>query len=230
MAASPSREGSRSPFCRGPAAPAGARGRQLVQRGVLAQPGGPGDARPGASSAPRRRRRNRPRRGCARPGSAPASICGHAAGQPQPGGGVRVLDDQLGQHRDGHGPRTAAAAPRPRRSPSYCRTPSSQVPARSRRGTTTRPRPSCRAAGTRCHRSRRPPAARRAPAAPPPAWPPPGPGRRGSSGPGRRTSAPGHAATAATGPPRPACRTPSASRSAPGTRRPGRRTYGTTGR
>ena len=28
----------------------------------------------------------------------------HAAGQPQPGRGAGVLDDQLGQHRDGHGP------------------------------------------------------------------------------------------------------------------------------
>ena len=69
--------------------------------------------------------------------------------------------------------------------------PSSQAPTRSGRGTTTLPAPSCRAFGTGCHRSRRPPAPRRAPAAPPPASPRPGPARPGSTGRGRRTGAPG---------------------------------------
>jgi hypothetical protein len=37
-------------------------------------------------------------------GQRPGDGFGHAAGQPQPRCGAGVLDDQLGQHRDGHGP------------------------------------------------------------------------------------------------------------------------------
>jgi hypothetical protein len=59
-------------------------------------------------------------------------------------------------------------------------------------------------------------AVRRTPAARPPASPRPGPGHRGPSGRGRRTSAPGHRARSGSGPRRTVSRTPSTSRSARG--------------
>ena len=79
-----------------------------MQGGVLAQPGGPGHGgrqllqlAPGVGGIGHDA-------DVAAGQRAGDHLC-HAAGQPQPGGGVRVLDDQLGQHRDGHGRRTAGS-------------------------------------------------------------------------------------------------------------------------
>ena len=151
-----------------------------------------------ASSARRRRRRSRRPRGCARPGSAPASMLGHAAGQPQPRGGDGALDDQLGQHRDGHGP-----ADRPAAATTIAAT-TQLFPYPVFAGPGAEPSWNHDAAHTFLPRRRnkrvvdrhghRLPG--RAPAAPPPAGRRPGPAHRGSSGRGRRTSAPGHAARA----------------------------------
>src|SRR6266699_3688955 len=85
------------------APPAGPGWREIVQRGVLAQPGGPGDGG-------RESRQFLPGVGGVGdhvdvpPGQHRSEGLGHAARQPQPRGRAGALDDQLGQHRDGHGP------------------------------------------------------------------------------------------------------------------------------
>jgi hypothetical protein len=86
-------------LARGAAALAGAGRRQRVQGGVLAQPGGPGHrGRQLLQLAPGVGRIGHDVDVAA--GQGAGQRFSHAAGRPQPGGGVCVLDDQLGQHRD----------------------------------------------------------------------------------------------------------------------------------
>ena len=89
-----------------PAAPAGPRRREPVQGGVLAQPGGPGDLPaelfqlfPGVGGVGRHMD--------VPAGQRAGEHLGHAAGQPQPGGGLGALDHQLGQHGEGDRPGAA---------------------------------------------------------------------------------------------------------------------------
>ncbi len=90
-------------FLPGPPAPAGAGRRQPMQRRVLAQPGGPGDAGQELLQLAAGVGRVSDHVDVAA-GQRAGDGSGHAAGQPQPGRGAGALDDQLGQHRDGHRP------------------------------------------------------------------------------------------------------------------------------